>query len=458
MKTYTTNFASPSRTRCLASGTRFSARIESCGFTFIEVLFSIVILGVGMIMIAGMLPVAIKQTADSRNDLTAKVVCDSGYAYLRTLAQTHPEAFPETNGKNTVGGGTSFTPKANTPLEQFMEDELMGVDNTDEYTMLGGFGTGPNPTDRRAGRVIPLSFDVVHPDNTYDVADLIANQKYNEENPTNPQRRPNTAEFGLGLHQLTLGDRVVSGEPRFQWFGFYRRDEESNIAKLLIVAMRKQSTEGTDRFGATTTIPQEAINTLNGPFLVPVEIEDSLTESDKVKFLGKVKSPTERNDYDVDVAETGAYLIIAHSPPLRGTAATGDLNRPFRNNGRIFKLGARRADLDSKVVGGGRVWDLAPGYDLAPGGAGPDGIIGTADDLPDGSMNTVQSFDENIDRATAVAQYRVEDDSTPVDVKGTTAWAWIIGKGRVDAASPNPSSFAGPPQDLSVLRVDLPLK
>ena len=350
-------------------------------FTFIEILFAIIILGVGMIMIAGMLPVAIKQNSDTRNDLTARVVADGGYAYLRTLAQSQPQAFPETHGENTIGTGKSITAKANSALDEYMSDDLMGLNSADEYTDGGSFPTNQPVTStdgrRRAGRVVPLSFDVARPDtsNNYRFGRMSA---------------ADLAAYPLAYHQNQFGDRVVSGEPRFQWLGFYRRDEDSDTVKLIVVAMRQQNSEVTDRYGVTTTMQHEELNAKNGPFLVPVEIEDSLAEPDKVKFVF-----TGANPHDLNVAETGSYLIIAHSPPLNGNAnGSGDLYRPFRNNGRVFKLAARRDDLDAQATGA-RVWELAPGFDLGPAGEGADGILGTADDVPDGSMNTAQSFAEN---------------------------------------------------------------
>ncbi len=71
------------RAASLATGHRPPATPRRCGFTFIEVLFAIIILGVGLIMIAGMLPVAIQQGQKSQEDLNGRIVCDNGYAIVR---------------------------------------------------------------------------------------------------------------------------------------------------------------------------------------------------------------------------------------------------------------------------------------------------------------------------------------------------------------------------------------
>ncbi len=66
------------------------------GFTFVEVLFAIIILGIGMIMLAAMLPVAISQTAQTRDQIAGKSAAEAGYAYIKAVAR--------------VGGKNAFLP------------------------------------------------------------------------------------------------------------------------------------------------------------------------------------------------------------------------------------------------------------------------------------------------------------------------------------------------------------
>src|SRR5437588_204335 len=54
------------------------------GFTFTEVMFAVILLGIGFIMLAGMFPVAIQQTQNSVDDTTAAAVAQ---AAVRTLQQ-----------------------------------------------------------------------------------------------------------------------------------------------------------------------------------------------------------------------------------------------------------------------------------------------------------------------------------------------------------------------------------
>lgn len=58
----------------------------SRAFTFIEVLFAIIILGIGLIMIAAMLPVAIKNNEDTLRETAGRAVAEAGFNYIRAVA------------------------------------------------------------------------------------------------------------------------------------------------------------------------------------------------------------------------------------------------------------------------------------------------------------------------------------------------------------------------------------
>ncbi|HWE96927.1 MAG TPA: hypothetical protein VG269_23400 [Tepidisphaeraceae bacterium] len=56
------------------------------GFSFTEILFAVMILGIGFIMIAAMFPVAIKQTASTAEETVAAAIAKSGTDYLARIA------------------------------------------------------------------------------------------------------------------------------------------------------------------------------------------------------------------------------------------------------------------------------------------------------------------------------------------------------------------------------------
>src|ERR1051325_3705114 len=58
------------------------------GFTFTEVMFAVILLGIGFIMLAGMFPVAIQQTQTNVEESTASTIAQSAAKYMeQTLTQ-----------------------------------------------------------------------------------------------------------------------------------------------------------------------------------------------------------------------------------------------------------------------------------------------------------------------------------------------------------------------------------
>lgn len=116
------------------------------GFTFIEVLFSVIILGVGLIMVAAMLPVAIKQSDDTLGEITAKATAESGFGFVRATATSNnllATAFP--SGKPAMVWSTSIGGVLASNVNQGYITPLFQVNNP-----LGLIrGSQVNSTDRR---------------------------------------------------------------------------------------------------------------------------------------------------------------------------------------------------------------------------------------------------------------------------------------------------------------------
>lgn len=375
------------------------------GFTFIEVLFAIIILGVGMIMIAGILPVAIKQQSDTRDEMLGKTVTENAYASLYPIIQNNPSAFVPTNF-------SAADPPS--PAAPYAQGDFSSIG--DLHTLLNRLVTLPVDTrQERIGKVVPLNFEVT---NEADLRGTFNNPR----------------EFYA--FDSIAGSRVLSADPRFQYMAFYRRDQDARFIRLILVAMKLQNTDQRGYFGYGTdgenTLKNEKINADNGPFLFDVEIIDQTLEPDRLVF----RNPDPNY---VDAIGPGAFIIIADS---RAPGGNRDLQRPFRNNGRVFRLGAQRLDVD----GTGNTYDLATGFDLPSASNGPDGIPNTADDVIDGSMDTNSS-------------YPVTNAGSTTNEAGSVARAWLIGRGLQDprAVAGTGNRYAGPVQDIGVLSIDVPL-
>src|SRR5579859_5626454 len=58
------------------------------GFSFTEILFAIMILGIGFIMVAAMFPVAIQQTENSNQETVGAAIARGGVGYVQQVANT----------------------------------------------------------------------------------------------------------------------------------------------------------------------------------------------------------------------------------------------------------------------------------------------------------------------------------------------------------------------------------
>ena len=368
-------------------------------FTFIEVLFAIIILGIGSIMIAGMLPVAIKQTSDTRNAITGKAACEAGYAYLQAIVSSSnlPATNVSTNAVTVAGTSQAFASAASpaTPANVLTVLDLAPASN--------------------AGKVIPLSNAVVAAGGTT-IGTLLP-------------------------FQSTIGSRVLTSDPRTQWLAFYRRDLGSSAASLIVLALHLNNTEAVSGYVQSTPT---AVNTLtnadNGPFLLSAEIVDGgALGADKITLT---------NNYSNNgllAAETGAFVIVANSP-----VSGADTNRPYRNNGRLFRLGNLVSATSTSLV-----YELQPGYDLPPANIGADGLANTVDDDVDGSMNTIVPTNTT-PYSSDLGGYRVGTSKVP----GQAVPVWIVGKGLQNpgaAYDPSNNPYVGLTQDVGVLTTQVQL-
>jgi type II secretory pathway pseudopilin PulG len=77
-----------------------SRRGRRAGFSFTEVLFAVMVLGIGFIMIAAIFPVAIRQTQTTLEESQGALTAKAALAYLQSIASD--EAFPVTGTGATV--------------------------------------------------------------------------------------------------------------------------------------------------------------------------------------------------------------------------------------------------------------------------------------------------------------------------------------------------------------------
>jgi type II secretory pathway pseudopilin PulG len=130
-----------------------AANARRGGFTFVEVLFAVLLLGLGFIMIAGIFPVAMEQTTRTANETTGALVAQDAIREIQTVADKQNATFPLIIQQNSYGPifpiAITVTPfSQNSPNDNTLT-ELSGSAYYPSDHRFGwvGFYRRPNITD-----------------------------------------------------------------------------------------------------------------------------------------------------------------------------------------------------------------------------------------------------------------------------------------------------------------------
>jgi len=158
------------------------------GFTFLEVLFSVIIIGVGIVMVASMFPVAVEQQQANVSEAAAVAVGKDALRYIQSVtASFQPGA---------SGSSLSLLPVTNNTLPVTSPAQALI--------------TNVSP-------IMPLPNEIVKDGNT----NLIA------QNSAYPVAGAgaNTTDYRANPAAVALsGNPGLTQDHRFGWIGFYRRD------------------------------------------------------------------------------------------------------------------------------------------------------------------------------------------------------------------------------------------
>jgi hypothetical protein len=277
------------------------------GFSFTEVLFAVMILGVGFIMIAAIFPVAIQQS--------------------RTTSE-------EGNAAAIARGAVTF-----------IQDNLTSVD----MPALGVPGVPAKVQSFRDPQTVRTSTGIA---------------KLNNETQVPPGSPPGTLPHWQLPHQLwnkVRGNLIVGNDPRYAWVPLYRRDMlpgptattsvPSPYAQVFVIVTQVRN-ELPNRSGTNyapgadlhTTATAGSTTPLVNLQARPVQVTILPAAQDRIVFL-----PNPERTHTA-VAE-GSYVIIANDNLARPN--TG------RMNGRIYRIG-------NPVEGVANTWFLMPGNDFVP--------------------------------------------------------------------------------------------
>jgi type II secretory pathway pseudopilin PulG len=310
----------------MSSAFRSSFSVRRSAFSFIEIMFAVIILGIGFIMVAALFPVAIQQTQASSNDVVAT-------AYANELSQSLSSVLSSTDlpptGQSSAGAVPCYA--------------SIGPVQVGNYNGPGSVAIATST--------------------------LFATNPFANTTPTPP---PYVASPWTAGNKVT-GAIISSTNPQYGCVLFYSRDEgngaanvaPSNSANVIAIVTQNQNSVSTGYLAGydtgTSATPQKQPATLQG---WPINV--AIYSNVKGTAVGlATHSLAVIPSGDTTAAATGAFIVIAqdncsNTPP---TPMYGHFN------GRIFRLGARRRDLDSRFSNAA-VWELQPGYDFimdAPG-------------------------------------------------------------------------------------------
>jgi hypothetical protein len=276
------------------------------GFAFTEVLFAVMVLGIGFIMIAAMFPVTIRQTQNTMGDVIGANEAKAALAYMQTIASdknfppTVPPFLPGTPNPSNPAQLFSMTQTHYPPAASSSEPKLPGY-----IAMRGNF---VNPNNPRIAWV-PVYRRGMH----FQGANLVAD--------------PFAQVFVFAIQSRNRTQY-------YTWAGPYSDFDVPPGA-------------ASPEFSAAS--PPKEFSTLS-----PRELQVAV-QYDTAKQQGVLTIP---DTIARQWAAPGAYVIIADDPN-----ANAPLNTPGQSNGRIYQLG-------NPIDEPNGVWNLALGSDMIRNGGG----------------------------------------------------------------------------------------
>jgi hypothetical protein len=422
-------------------------------------MFAVVILGIGFIMLASIFPVAIKQSQLNTEETAAVAVARNGINVMTPLAsQDNPR---------------DADPTLETPLLPVSRNPIPGMPGgTADYSFR--FGQVYSLRDRR----IETMTDYPAPP---------PNALLPLTMPVPEQRR--------GMWQATSGNLIQSGDPRFAWVPLYRRDAIFSrrdgvegvspfpYAQLIVIGCvaRNRSTFGpadVTPAGNNQAAQDQHLTQLEPkPVAVRIQLIDSINPSSGycIKFFsinqlnnpdrGGFPASTPPAVYDrvpTDAIAEGTFVVIADDRMI-SLAGTNVISRNSgRMNGRIYRVGVRRTDLDGQSGDppNAATWTLQPGFDFSP----DPGDNGEFESSPAGDADDINRLGVNGTPYNDVTVNSIRTFGGKVRFAGNGAGvgcvAYVIGRGYTNpATTPGAGGdYDGATQDVAVYTTFVPVR
>ena len=281
------------------------------GFSFVEVLFAVMILGIGFIMAAAIFPVAIQQAQTASDESVSASVAWNAFNVIQSK-------FSEAELPAAGASAPYQTYALPGVVRSFRDPQANGV-----ASLTRGQFTG------RLKNPIPKPLE--------DVVDM---------GPDNQVTYAQPADF---LWKRVKGESVVVDDRRFAWVAFYRRDvatvtgDPAPFAQLIVVVARARESSAYDSRDVTDTLLAN---------LQPRAVRFYLTSDGTGPQVDQRVAFIQGGDA---VAE-GAYLVVAHDR-LPGPGPTPGVPLQGAMNLNVFRIGNHLS---------GNTWELSPETEFEP--------------------------------------------------------------------------------------------
>lgn len=439
------------------------------GFSFVELLFAIGVLGIGFIMLAAIFPVGLQQAKLTIDETTAAANARGMAARMEYLAAT-------VNQYNT-GVGQTLPLMPVTFLHA-----ATGASQGARYN-----GTVRTFNDPRPIAHLPLGFGnnpAIGPgvDNIYNTPDDFVITV------------PDQQLFRLNSWRAVAHEIIQPGDNRLATTFLFKRDavaveDPTNAGNFIygpaptaqIFAINAQVTNQSAYANgdvAYTPGPANAITPRNPIYnLEPRPVAVQIVKDQEGNYVASFRSVTtltgggiyNRGGYPtgthsaglnwdavlnaaVNAVTEGAFIIISDDRVTAPAASVG------RTNGRIFKIGQRREDLDAN----GFTFNLVPGYEFSPDGGG-DGSFFTGATSPQPGSFRDDLFAIGVDKGSTIwsglPNPMTVAASSAVTLAGDGAVAFVLGRGFTDSSGVTPiaaTGYTGLAQDVSVYTTFVP--
>ncbi len=381
------------------------------GFSLTEVLFAVIILGIGFILIAAIFPVSISQSRMTVDETTGAAAARSAMAFTSRIA----------DGGDVVINGPLF------PTTDLYVGPAQGGA---AQTAVGSFSIPPN-SQIRVGKVL----------------------SFNDPRLSNgtPGPGPNYRD---NLWNAIKGSIIQPSDNRYAWVPFYRRDAIFQNTTSGTLTVNATNLQGNLDTGALLRQPSPYAQV----YFLPVAVRNrstydvTATSPDLAAGVGnllprvvqvQIAYNASAADYIIQFRATpgaaaitpGCFVVISDDHIVSPAADMGILN------GRVYRVGNQRLDLAAD----GSIWELAPGSSFA------------SDPGANGKLYDAQSNDTDTDDVLAIgnitvptpaqlpptAQYQTAPtDCAKWDTNTPYAEAFIIGRNG------NAGVFEGTAQDI----------